>query len=215
MSIGTLTKSAQSAVGTAGPFFFYLIAVVGAASYTSGGDDILTPLRAATKDDLQVIGIVPLDCGGYVPAYVPVPAALTSGNGTFALTEGMILNLTVNKSDTKTIVFHAAARVVGGQYIPGFANLAAATAAEVVAYINASITDVVATVSSLAVVLTSNGPSINVLGGTANTILGFSTTAAVDGGLLKVYKCAGTAVAMVEPSGSLASTTFNLLVIAR
>lgn len=209
MSLGTVAKLASSAHGTAGPFFMYLISVVGSSSYTSGGDDLLTPLRAITHDKLDVMAVIPVDSKGVVPAYMKSGPAKESGAGTFALEAGMNLKIRLDDESDLEVKFKSA----------DFASIAAATAAEVVAVINRDLANsgVVASVTNTThVTLTGDGIALQVMGGSANDILAFATTKASDAGLLKIYWApSGHSAVLDEASGNLSSLTFKFLVIAR
>lgn len=102
-------------------------------------------------------------------------ATITAGNTeNYALTDGMTLTVSVNGGPAQTATFNTA----------DFSSIGAATAAEVAAVISADIVGVTADVDSNAVRMTTDGQgtgfNIEVTGGTANAILGFSTSQ-VDG----------------------------------
>lgn len=70
MAIGTITKNTDSVASEAGPVFVDSISFLGDSSYPTGGTAAFdTALRAITKDQRDIIGVIPLDCGGYLPAY--------------------------------------------------------------------------------------------------------------------------------------------------
>lgn len=71
MAIGTMTAApAVTASGNATPIFLDTVSFAGDSSYPTGGtasfEDAYQTLK---KSDREIIGVVPLDCGGYVPAY--------------------------------------------------------------------------------------------------------------------------------------------------
>lgn len=114
--------------------------------------------------------IVSVDGGGNLTATISAVAALRdSGNGTFDLANNETLTVSVNGGPVQTITF-----VTGN-----FANIDAATAAEVAAVINGQLVGASASVQGSAVRITSDrkgtGSGINVTGGTANVALGFTT----------------------------------------
>ena len=141
------------------------------ASATSGTvSSAAGPWLLAHGDTL----IVAFESGGNQTFTISaVAASRTSTTGTYVLTNGMTLQIAVNSGATKTKTFGTAE----------FVDIGAATPAEVVASLNAfflaNAMDVLATVSANAVKLTSGilgtGGSVNVVGGTANTPLLFTT----------------------------------------
>jgi len=97
-------------------------------------------------------------------------ASITSGNSEpFALIDGQYLSVAVNGATAQTVSFDAV----------DFADISAATAAEIAAVINAGTTDLTATVSSGFVVLTTDltgeTRTIQIVGGSANNVLDFTT----------------------------------------
>jgi hypothetical protein len=96
-------------------------------------------------------------------------ASITSGNNEpFALLDGQYISISVNGAVSQTVEFDAG----------DFANIGQATAAEIVSVINAGTTDLTATVSSGAVVLTTDltgeTRTIQITGGAANGVLDFT-----------------------------------------
>lgn len=96
----------------------------------------------------------------------------------YALADAMTLTVSINSGAVQTIIFNTAE----------FVNIAAATAEEVAAVINAEITGALATVSGggTTVTITSDRKGltsgVNVTGGTANVALGFVTGNIAGGG---------------------------------
>lgn len=118
--------------------------------------------------------VVSIDGGGDQTATFDAAAAfITSANtAPFALADNDTLTLRINGGPVQTITFNASE----------FSNIAAATALEVAAVINAEGTGLSATVVANAVRITSDrrgtSSSVEITGGTGNTIgkLNFSTT---------------------------------------
>lgn len=138
-----------------------------AGSVTSSNTE---PFALAHGDTI----ITKVDGGSNHTATVSATAASrTSGNGTFNISDNQTLQIAIDGGSTKTKTFSASE----------FVDNTAATAAEVVASLNAffaaNTLGAVATVSVSAVVITSNrkgtGSNVNVVGGTANSALGFTT----------------------------------------
>lgn len=118
--------------------------------------------------------VVDVDGGGDVTStFNAAPATLTSGNtDTYDLDDGMTLTVKIDNGLTQTITFNTA----------DFSNIDLATAEEVAAVINQDLIGGKAYVSGgTNVVIESDksgtGSAVQVTGGTANTPLGFSTTA--------------------------------------
>jgi flagellar hook protein FlgE len=156
-------------------------------------------VKSANGGDIQINTnqVIPaqqtenLTLGGSLPAVITGPVAevlSTSGpfkTGTaasvlgsnaepFALTDGMTLTVRVDGGTAQTVTFNTA----------DFANIGAATAAEVAAKINSTIgAGVNATAVSGAVQIDSTtlgtGSAVQITGGTAQSILGLSSTPAV------------------------------------
>jgi hypothetical protein len=72
MALGTMTRTAGKSADTSKPVFFDRVAFLGDTSYPEGGttgfDALITALLG---DSREVIGIIPEDCGGYMPVYLP------------------------------------------------------------------------------------------------------------------------------------------------
>ncbi len=114
--------------------------------------------------------IVAVDgAGGLTATFSGVAPQRDSGNAPFTLSNGQQLTLSVNGGPVQTVTF-----LTGS-----FANIAAATAAEVAAVINASIVGASASVVGSAVRIKTDkrgtGASINITGGSANGALGYTT----------------------------------------
>lgn len=114
---------------------------------------------------------IPVDGAGAVIATFSATFAsvVTSGAGPFALTAGMNLQLSVNGGGVVNLVFQS------GE----FANIAAATRAELAASLNSKLAGAAALDITTGVRLRTDrygtSASINVVGGTANAVLGFVT----------------------------------------
>lgn len=124
------------------------------------------PYSLAPADTL----IVKVDGGGTVTAtYNATAAARQSSAATFNLADGQTLTLKIDGGATQTFTFHTSE----------FANITAATAAEVVAVIAATISGASVSVNANAVKITSStqgtSSGVNITGGSANGALGFTT----------------------------------------
>lgn len=130
---------------------------------------LVEPFTLANGDTLDLL----VDGAGPTTATFNAAAAvLTNGNTeTFALSDGQTLDVVIDGGATQTIAFLTA----------NFVAIGAATALEVAAVINAGLVGGSAGVSAGAVTITSDtlgtGSEVQVTGGTANAVLGFSTTA--------------------------------------
>lgn len=134
---------------------------------------IVGPFSLANGDTI----IVAVDGGGNQTATFNAAAAvLTSGTtGTYNISDGQTLTFQINSGTVRTVTFTSS----------NVATLSAVTAQEVVNLLNAAIAQYdmggVATVSANAPRITSNrlgtGSQVRVTGGTANSAVGFSTTA--------------------------------------
>lgn len=98
------------------------------------------------------------------------PASRESGAGPFALTDGMALNVTLDGVAQSPVTFLSSE----------FANIGAATAAEVAAVLNAKLLNTHAAVTNATKVTVytdhlGSGAGLNITGGTANAVLGFAT----------------------------------------
>lgn len=118
--------------------------------------------------------VVSIDAGGNQTFTVTATApSRDSGNGTFALSNGQTLQVAIDGGSTFTKTF------VTGEFV----SIGAATANEVVASLNAFFAGnniaALASVQGSAVRITANrrgsGAGVNVVGGTANGALGFTT----------------------------------------
>jgi phage tail sheath protein FI len=199
---GGYTTNSEVAHSAAGFFensgqFLYVIRVVhytdptNAATATSVAATInlQTPVTAQTPgtvtgtevETFELVDtdtlIVNVDAGGNVTATFNVTAAIATGTNTetFALTDGWTLQFQVNGGTLQTVTFNTAE----------FVSIAAATALEVAAVINAEATGVQASVSAGAVRITSDrlgtGASLTGFAGTAAATLGFSASASGTG----------------------------------
>lgn len=124
---------------------------------------------ALTPGDTLVIDV---DGGGDATAtFDAAQATITAANTeTFALSDGMTLTVIIDGGSVQTVTFNTAE----------FVAIGAATAAEVIAVINAELSGANATEAGGAPIITSDligtGSGVEVTGGTGNAILGFSTT---------------------------------------
>jgi phage tail sheath protein FI len=147
-----------------------------AATSPSAGSvtgSVVAPFDLAHGDTLSIA----VDGGAPVVAtFNGTAPSRASANGPFALSNGQTLTLSINGGPTQTVTFLTAS----------FVSIGAATAAEVAAVINASITGGLATVSGLTVVITTDqkgtGATVNITGGTANGVLAFTTGSLAGGG---------------------------------
>lgn len=143
------------------------------ASLVAGSGSVLAanaePFNLEPGDTL----IVAVDGGG--PATATFSAAAASREcanaGPYALTDGMTLTVSIDGGSAQTIAFLTAE----------FASIGAATPAEVAAVINAKLVGGSAVTSSGGTKVTARsdrrgtGSGINISGGTANAVLGFTT----------------------------------------
>lgn len=118
--------------------------------------------------------IVAVDGGSATTSTISATAASrTSTTGTYSLSDGQTLQIAIDGGSTLTKTFNTAE----------FVSISAATPAEVVASLNAfflaNLTGALATVVSNAVKITSTrlgtGSGVNIVGGTANTALTYTT----------------------------------------
>jgi len=72
MALGTMTRAAAESVQSDDALFFDSISFLGDGAYPTGGSPGLdTLVQALVGDSRDIIAVIPGDCGGYVPAYVP------------------------------------------------------------------------------------------------------------------------------------------------
>jgi phage tail sheath protein FI len=148
--VGSLNLDSVTSVATAG-------AVLGT---------VVGPFALVSGDTLRISR----NGGSTVTStFTGVAAQRTAGVGPYALANNDTLTLSVDGGPVQTVTFLTSQ----------FASISAATAAEVDAVINASVTGASAAISAGASRITSDkkgtGSSINVTGGTANVALGFTT----------------------------------------
>lgn len=130
-----------------------------------------SPVVGLEYDDVSVI--YRKEGGSFAAkSLTPIAATLTSANAqNYVLTNGQTLIVEIDGGSAQTITFITAQ----------FSDIGAATAAEVASAINSNLTGAAASASSGSVVITSSttgdSSKVEVTGGTANTALGFSTTA--------------------------------------
>jgi hypothetical protein len=73
MALTTVTV-AKKIKGRQGPVLIARVSFAGDAAYTTGGSDFKAKVLAAlglTNSNYDIVGATALDCGGYMPAYVP------------------------------------------------------------------------------------------------------------------------------------------------
>ncbi len=147
------------------------VAAATAGSVTSTNAE---PFALVSGDDLDI----DIDGGGPSTAtFTGTAATITATNvETYVLTDGWTLLVEINNGGVQTVTFNTAE----------FVNIAAATALEVAAVMNAELTDCQVDTTGGAPRITSDlegtGAEIDVSGGTANGALGFSTTPVTGGG---------------------------------
>jgi hypothetical protein len=108
MAIGTVTLTEGVAVGgvPSAPVFMTQISFAGETAYPAGGMlGLQTAVRLATKDSRTVKGIVGMDCGGYVPVWVPATGAVKVYYGNFDASDGPLIELP-DPTDIHTITFN-------------------------------------------------------------------------------------------------------------
>lgn len=71
MAIGAITVAEKQGGAPSAPLFVDRISFAGDAAYPTGGMALEALFQAAVKSGRKIIGVVPNDCGGYIPAYVP------------------------------------------------------------------------------------------------------------------------------------------------
>lgn len=73
MSLGTITPVAAQSVNNSKAAFMDAVGIVGDDSYPTGGSTGLDALLQAElgPEARNVIGVIPGDCGGFVPVYDP------------------------------------------------------------------------------------------------------------------------------------------------
>jgi hypothetical protein len=153
------TKTSAAATGTL--LTAALAATSGFVKSTNAG-----PTQLASGDTI----IVSINGGGNITTtFTGVAAARTSAAAPFALSNGQTLTLTVNGGPVQTVTFLTSQ----------FVSIGAATALEVAAVINASITGASASVATNQVTITTDRKgttaALNITGGAANGALAFTT----------------------------------------
>lgn len=167
--------------------------VTNAASKTSAAATLalLTASIAATSGAVTSGNIGPYDLepgqhldikidgagSATVVTFTATSGSVESGAQTFNISDAQTLTVAIDGGSTQTITFHNS----------NFVDHTAATAVEVAAVINAGITGAHASIVNAGkVTITSdrrgNGSSVHVTGGSANGVLGFSTSTATGGG---------------------------------
>lgn len=77
MALGTITRTAAQSASSDKPVYFDRIAFAGDGAYPTGGTTGFDALvKAKVGDNRDVLAVIPMDCGGYVPVYAPA----TTGN---------------------------------------------------------------------------------------------------------------------------------------
>lgn len=72
MALGAMTRVAAKSGDSTRPIYYDRVAFTGEASYVTGGTTGFDALiKALLGDDREVVAIVPEDCGGYAPVYLP------------------------------------------------------------------------------------------------------------------------------------------------
>ena len=158
-------------------------AVTASAGYLVGAN--LAPVALANGQTL----VIDIDAGGNATAtFSATDAHRDSANGPFVLTDGMVLSFTANGVTV-------AATFTTGMFV----SIGAATAAEVVAAINAKIAtlfpspravaSVVGSAVRIATTKLGTGASLNVAAGTATTAMTFTTGALAGTGIrINIWK---------------------------
>jgi hypothetical protein len=165
------TTPGDSTTKTSAPGTLVLQTASGSATAGSVTGTVVGPYALADGDTI----IIDVDAGGNDTATFNATAAsrTCANTGTYNLTNGWTLTFSINGGTVRTATFLTA----------NFANIAAATAQEVVNVLNATIATYdmggVASVDAGAVKIASNrkgtGSAVNVTGGTSNATLGFTT----------------------------------------
>jgi hypothetical protein len=70
MALGTITKNAAESGNVSKALNFDTISFLGDGAYTTGGTVAFdAAIKTLTKDGRNVIGVIPGDCGGFIPVY--------------------------------------------------------------------------------------------------------------------------------------------------
>ncbi|MGD9676429.1 MAG: hypothetical protein AB7V19_07075 [Candidatus Bipolaricaulia bacterium] len=84
MALGTMTKTAgQSGASSPGPLFVDTISFLADASYPTGGSAFEAAYKALVGAGREVVQVIPGDCGGYVPVFIPADGKLKVYYGDF------------------------------------------------------------------------------------------------------------------------------------
>jgi hypothetical protein len=102
MALGTITNPAGlDGPGGPTPVFADLISFAGDGAYPAGGTaGFQASYRAATKNNREVLGVLPQDCGGYVPVYDKTNDKLKVYEQTNVATSPLIETATADLSGT-------------------------------------------------------------------------------------------------------------------
>ena len=205
MAISTMEKVSTCTGGSGGGINPRAITArwTGDALYPNGGSAITSVLRTAAGDNgIEPIACIPADCGVYRPVITETPAVLETG----------VASWPVADQDTKTLTY----KVNGGAEATLTLAGAHTSRAHLAASINSGIAGVLAyddgTQVTIKTIRTGEDASFQVMGGTANTVYLFDTTAVAGSStkLLKVFTEANVDAAAAPPATvDLSGTEFN------
>lgn len=70
MALGTFTLANRAGYMPSAPMFVDIIDVVGDSAYATGGSAFDAKYTALKKHTRTILAVLPVDCKGYIPAYV-------------------------------------------------------------------------------------------------------------------------------------------------
>jgi len=205
MAIGTITSIAATGGDPAAPIFVDKVQFTGDSAYPTGGTLAFeTALRAVLGRAVEIIDIMPNDCGVYLPQMVETPAEVDS-TCTFPVAD----------QDTKTITY----KLDGGAE----QTITLAGAHTAAAHFVASITaeagiDSYVSGTDVRVRTTDGGAekTLQITGGTANAVLLFPTTIASGSATKRLrVRDLSSAGAEVTAATDLSGTVFKFTVLSR
>lgn len=232
MAIGQITSLDNSGSVPLAPTFSDRIKFAGDGAYPAGGTVGFQALfNKITGDNRKPIAVIAQDCGGYQVSYNEVAGSALAAAGTYALVDGQTITVTLDGPvSASSGTFPPGITMILKAYM--FANIAAATAAEVVAALNTFFNSfatqdpqqppappAVASVSGGNRVLITSatvgvGSQVKVAG-SSSAAFTWVSTAGTD--KLKVWTSNGAAPnpLLENTTADLSGTTFNVLVISK
>lgn len=102
MALGAITKVISHGERGSDPIFLVLLSIVGDGAYASGGTAAFeaSVRTVAGMKDVDVLGVMPQDCGGYIPVYDRTADKLKVYEQTDAATSPLIETATSDLSGT-------------------------------------------------------------------------------------------------------------------